>query len=182
MKWGAWRIDGDHIRRHCSCQSAGKKFKICQGKLVLVVGEKGGCAPIFWDSNKIARVDTDPLAAEILAMADAIEEGHFVTTILEEMFGLEEGCVDMAIIISNTPLIYDIFLLKNTANYSYFTHGLTNWDQIQEIWTKYEKFGPNMRNFHIWSKFFIFGPNFSYLVQIFHFWSKFLKFSYWSYN
>ena len=105
---------------------------------MLVVGEKGGCAPIFWDSNKIARVDTDPLAAEILAMADAIEEGHFVTTILEEMFGLEEGCVDMAIIISNTPLIYDIFLMKNTANYSYFTHGLTNWDQIQEIWTKYE--------------------------------------------
>ena len=45
----------------------------------MVVGEKGGCAPIFWDSNNIARVDTDPLAAEILAMADAIEEGHFVS-------------------------------------------------------------------------------------------------------
>ena len=42
----------------------------CAGKLVLVVGEEGKCAPLAWGSNKISRVVRSPLEAETMSMID----------------------------------------------------------------------------------------------------------------
>ena len=75
-----------------------------RGKLVLLVGEDGKCSPLAWGSNKMTRVVRSPLAAETLAMADAVEEGFHCKTMIENIYGLIQGSINMAVITDSQSL------------------------------------------------------------------------------
>ena len=55
------------------------------GYLVLLVGESGKFSPIWWNSKKIRRVVRSTLAAETLALAEGIDNGIFLCTLLAEL-------------------------------------------------------------------------------------------------
>ena len=58
----------------------------CQGGyLILLVGESGKFSPIWWNSKKIRRVVRSTLAAETLALAEGIDNGIFLCTLLAEL-------------------------------------------------------------------------------------------------
>ena len=76
----------------------------CGGKLVLVVGDDGRCAPISWGSNKMTRIVRSPLAAEAVAMMDAVDEGFFVRALMEEVLGRMTGGINMAVVTDSKSL------------------------------------------------------------------------------
>ena len=55
------------------------------GYLILLVGESGKFSPIWCNSKKIRRVVRSTLAAETLALAEGIDNGIFLCTLLAEL-------------------------------------------------------------------------------------------------
>ena len=62
----------------------------CGGKLVLLLGKDGKCAPLMWGSNKLKRIARSPLAAETMAMLDAVEEALWCRFLLDDIIGFEK--------------------------------------------------------------------------------------------
>jgi hypothetical protein len=50
------------------------------GHFIVLTGKNGRISPITWQSKRIRRVVRSTLAAETLAMADAIDNGVFLTS------------------------------------------------------------------------------------------------------
>ncbi|CAG2255347.1 unnamed protein product [Mytilus edulis] len=55
------------------------------GHFIVLVGENGLFSPITWQSKRIRRVARSTLAAETLAMADAIDSGIFIASLYTEL-------------------------------------------------------------------------------------------------
>ncbi|VDI62952.1 Hypothetical predicted protein [Mytilus galloprovincialis] len=55
------------------------------GHFIVLVGENGIFSPITWQSKRIRRVARSTLAAETLAMADAIDSGIFIASLYTEL-------------------------------------------------------------------------------------------------
>lgn len=55
------------------------------GHFIALVGENGLFSPITWQSKRIRRVARSTLAAETLAMADAIDNGIFLAALYTEL-------------------------------------------------------------------------------------------------
>ena len=57
-----------------------------QGAFVIfLLGQNGQCCPLSWNSKRIRRVVRSTLAAETLAMADALDEGVFICILFSEL-------------------------------------------------------------------------------------------------
>ena len=55
------------------------------GYLILLVGEPGKFSPIWWNSKKIRQVVRSTLVAETLALAEGMDNGIFLCTLLAEL-------------------------------------------------------------------------------------------------
>ena len=80
------------------------KVSSCEGRVILVVGQEGRCAPLAWACNKIKRVVRSPLAAETMAMMDGIDEALLCKCLLEEIIGLEQGDLTLAAVTDSKSL------------------------------------------------------------------------------
>lgn len=60
-------------------------FSSAGGHIIFLLGENGKCCPLAWESKKIRRVVKSTLAAETLALVEAIDMGCFVQYLLSEI-------------------------------------------------------------------------------------------------
>ena len=59
------------------------------GSIIFLSGQSGKMVPISWSSRKLRRVVKSTLAAEAMALLDAIDDNIWLTNILNEMLGLK---------------------------------------------------------------------------------------------
>ena len=78
------------------------------GFFILLVGKSGKFSPIWWSSRKIRRVVRSTLAAETLAMADAINVALFLSTLYSELVtGNANGDILPLICVSDCKSLVD---------------------------------------------------------------------------
>jgi transposase InsO family protein len=65
----------------------------CMGYLVFVVDEKRHSCPISWKSGKISRVVRSTMAAECLALVEALEDALFIQQVLQQITNLTHPVV-----------------------------------------------------------------------------------------
>ena len=51
----------------------------------MLVGDDGKCSLLNWQSKRIKRVVRSTLAAEILALSDAVDDGIYISEIVSEL-------------------------------------------------------------------------------------------------
>ena len=56
--------------------------------IVLLVGINGKCCPLSWQAGKIKRVVRSTIAAEALSLQEALEDGLFLKSHIEELLGI----------------------------------------------------------------------------------------------
>uniref|UniRef100_A0A7M5XEQ1 Integrase catalytic domain-containing protein n=1 Tax=Clytia hemisphaerica TaxID=252671 RepID=A0A7M5XEQ1_9CNID len=66
-------------------------FKSQGGFIILIKGENGHSAPIVWTSKKVKRVVKSPLAAETLALQEAVEHAALIKALLCEIYDSEQS-------------------------------------------------------------------------------------------
>ena len=66
-------------------------FSSAGGFIIFLVGENGKSCPLAWEAKKIRRVVKSMLAAETLAVSDAVDVGYYLGRMLSEiLFGAHE--------------------------------------------------------------------------------------------
>jgi len=86
-------------------------FKSQGGFIILIKGENGNSAPIVWTSKKVKRVVKSPLAAETLALQEAVEHASLIKALLCEIYDSEQSTFP-------TVCITDSKSLRDTAHTS----------------------------------------------------------------
>jgi len=66
-------------------------FKSQGGFIIFIKGENGHSAPIVWTSKKVKRVVKSPLAAETLALQEAVEHAALVKALLCEIYDMDQS-------------------------------------------------------------------------------------------
>ena len=66
-------------------------FKSQGGFIIFIKGENGNSAPIVWTSKKVKRVVKSPLAAETLALQEAVEHAALIKALLCEIYDVEQS-------------------------------------------------------------------------------------------
>ena len=79
-------------------------FKSQGGFIIFMKGENGNSAPIVWTSKKVKRVVKSPLAAETLAVQEAVEHATLVKAVICEMYDLEESEIPIVCITDSKSL------------------------------------------------------------------------------
>ena len=69
------------------------------GYIILLIDSEGNVAPISWQSHKIRRIVRSTIAAETLAMSDALDAGILIASMWKEFVGVQcetmvEGITD----------------------------------------------------------------------------------------
>lgn len=62
-----------------------------QGHVIFLSGETGRSSPLRWTSNKIKRKVSSTLAAETLAMQDALDEAVYLGSLITEVYSNKLG-------------------------------------------------------------------------------------------
>ena len=62
-----------------------------QGANVIFLTGNGRAAPVSWKSKKLDRITKSPLASEVMAVADAVDSGFLVASIVQEIFQLKKA-------------------------------------------------------------------------------------------
>ena len=55
------------------------------GYLIMLIGDDGKCSLLNWQSKRIKRVVRNTLAAEILALSDAVDDGIYISEIVSKL-------------------------------------------------------------------------------------------------
>ena len=87
------------------------------GFIIFLVGENGKCCPLAWESKKIRRVVKSTLAAETLAMSDAIDVCYYLGYMLSEiLFGFKGGnAIPITSYVDNKSLFENVYSTKNVS-------------------------------------------------------------------
>ena len=64
------------------------------GNIIFLQGTEGKCSPISWKSKRIRRVVRSTLAAETVAMTEALDDALYISTLFTELMN---GCTDAGI-------------------------------------------------------------------------------------
>ena len=79
-----------------------------QGHIIFLSGDQNSC-PLSWTSNKIKRKVSSTLAAETLALHDALDEAIYLNGILSEtLFDTKQGKINISASIDNKSLMENI--------------------------------------------------------------------------
>ena len=74
--------------------------------MIFLVGENSKCILLNWQSKRIRRVVRSSLAAETLAMSDAVDNGVYLTKMLSELLFNDENCIPIEVV-TDSKLLYD---------------------------------------------------------------------------
>ena len=73
--------------------------------IILVTNEKGDCAPIAWQANKIKRIVSSTLEAETLALVGGIKEAVYLREVIEEIFNLEPKAIKVHALVDSQSAV-----------------------------------------------------------------------------
>ena len=87
------------------------------GFIIFLVGENGKSCPIAWEAKKIRRVVKSTLAAETLAMSDAVDVSYYLGRMLSEiLFGvMDDNVIPIVSYVDNYSLFENVFSTKNVS-------------------------------------------------------------------
>ena len=77
-----------------------------EGYLIFLVGENRKCILLNWQSKRIRRVVRSSLAAETLALSDAVDNGVYLTKMLSELLFNNEYCIPIEVV-TDSKSLYD---------------------------------------------------------------------------
>ena len=79
----------------------------CQeGFLIIIVGEKSKCILLNWQSKRIRRVVRSSLAAETLALSDAVDNEIYLSKMLSELLYNDTYCISIEVV-TDSKSLYD---------------------------------------------------------------------------
>ena len=61
-------------------------FSSAGGYIIFLVGENKNCCPLAWEAKKMKRVVRSTLAAETLALVEAVDMAFYLGCVLSEIF------------------------------------------------------------------------------------------------
>ena len=90
-------------------------FSSAGGFIIILVGENGKSCPLAWESKKIRRVVKSTLAAETLAVSDAVDVAYYLGSMLSEIiFGVrDENVIPIVSYVDNYSLFENAYSTKN---------------------------------------------------------------------
>lgn len=83
------------------------------GYLILLVGNNGKCSLINWQSKRIKRVVRSTLAAETLALSEAVDDGMYLAEMISELLFNKKMIIPIEIYTDNKSLHDSIISKKN---------------------------------------------------------------------
>lgn len=88
------------------------------GHLILLMGEDGVFSPLAWNSKKIRRVVRSTLAGETLALADGIDSGVFLATLIGELTTgkPDPSCINIRCVTDNKSLYEAVRSTKHVSD------------------------------------------------------------------
>lgn len=92
-------------------------FSSAGGFIIFLVGENGKSCPLAWEAKKIRRVVKSTLAAETLAVSDAVDVGYYLGRMLSEiLFGVyDENVIPIVSYVDNYSLFENVNSTKNVS-------------------------------------------------------------------
>ena len=84
-----------------------------QGYLISLVGENSKCILLSWHLNRIRRVVCSLLAAETVALSDAVYSGVYMTKVLSEHLFNDRNCIPVEVITDSKSLYNALHSKKN---------------------------------------------------------------------
>ena len=84
-----------------------------EGYLIFLVGENRKCILLNWQSKRIRRVVRSSLAAETLALSNAVHNGVYLTKMLSELLFNDEYCIPIEVVTDNKSLYDPLHSKKN---------------------------------------------------------------------
>ena len=81
-----WRL---HVSTDASWGNHADNTNSMSGHVILLVGDRGRCVPLAWESGKIQRVVNSTIAAEMLACKKGVEEAFYLKTLFKELTQLD---------------------------------------------------------------------------------------------
>lgn len=85
------------------------------GFIIFLVGEDCKCCPLAWESKKIRRVVKSTLAAETLALVEAVDMGYYLQNILSEILFTHKISIPMECYVDNHSLWDNVHSTKNVS-------------------------------------------------------------------
>lgn len=85
------------------------------GFVIFLVGEDCKCCPLAWESKKIRRVVKSTLAAETLALVEAVDMGYYLQNILSEILFTHKISIPMECYVDNHSLWDNVHSTKNVS-------------------------------------------------------------------
>lgn len=87
-----------------------------EGYAIFLCGENGKCSPLYWCSRKIRRVVKSTIAAETLALVDAVDNAYYIGSIISELlFRKSSNVVSIECFIDNKSLHDNIQSTKSVC-------------------------------------------------------------------
>ena len=92
-------------------------FSSAGGFIIFLVGENGKSCPLAWESKKIRRVVKSTLAAETLAVSDAVDVAYYLGSMLSEIiFGVQDkNVIPIVSYVDNYSLFENVYSTKNVS-------------------------------------------------------------------
>lgn len=101
-----------HVYSDASYANLSDGFSSAEGYLILLNDDKGNSCPVGWTAKKIRRVVKSTIAAESLALVDAVDEGQFIASLVQEM---TDNVVPVICYIDNKSLFENLQSTKAVA-------------------------------------------------------------------
>ena len=83
------------------------------GYIILLCGYRNVCVPLNWHSKRIQTVVRSSLAAEALALLDALDDAVYLMKLFSEVMFNDNYKIPMKIVIDNKSLYESLFSKKN---------------------------------------------------------------------
>ena len=92
-------------------------FSSAGGFIIFLVGENGKSCPLAWEAKKIRRVVKSTLAAETLAVSDAVDVAYYLGRMLSEIiFSVhDENVIPIVSYVDNYSLFENVNSTKNVS-------------------------------------------------------------------
>ena len=84
-----------------------------EGYLIFIVGENNKCILLNWQSKRIHRVVRSSLAAEALALSDAVDNGIYLSKMLSELLYNDTCCIPIEVVTDSKSLYDTLHSKKN---------------------------------------------------------------------
>ena len=83
------------------------------GYIIFLCGHENNCVPLNWQSKRIRRVVRSSLAAETLALSDALDDAVYMMKLFLEIMFNNYYKISIEIVIDNKSLYESLFSKKN---------------------------------------------------------------------